>query len=100
MQPNFLPKLWMLSQVSEGLDFADANARCVVILGLPFPNAMDPQVPPCSLPFPCLAGWAAAQSVRQGSPSCPPQHSALVLVAGQSEEGVQQQLPWAQPAAW
>lgn len=30
--------------MSEGLDFADANARCVVILGLPFPNAMDPQV--------------------------------------------------------
>lgn len=31
-------------KVSEGLDFADANARAVVILGLPFPNVTDPQV--------------------------------------------------------
>jgi Helicase C-terminal domain len=57
----------MLPQVSEGLDFADANARCVVILGLPFPNAMDSQVPPCSAPFLCQAEWAAVDSVCQGS---------------------------------
>jgi len=30
--------------VSEGLDFADANARAVVVLGVPFPGAKDPQV--------------------------------------------------------
>jgi len=31
-------------QVSEGLDFADANGRAVVITGLPFPPRMDPKV--------------------------------------------------------
>jgi Helicase C-terminal domain len=52
------------SQVSEGLDFADANARCVVILGLPFPNAMDPQVPPCSVFHHHQAEWAAAHGLN------------------------------------
>lgn len=31
-------------QVSEGLDFADANARAVIIVGLPYPAAYDKQV--------------------------------------------------------
>ncbi|GFY38910.1 regulator of telomere elongation helicase 1 homolog [Trichonephila inaurata madagascariensis] len=31
-------------KVSEGLDFADENARAVVITGLPFPPSMDPRV--------------------------------------------------------
>ncbi|XP_054719793.1 regulator of telomere elongation helicase 1 homolog [Uloborus diversus] len=31
-------------KVSEGLDFADQNARAVVITGLPFPPSMDPRV--------------------------------------------------------
>lgn len=30
--------------MSEGLDFADQNARAVVITGLPFPPSMDPRV--------------------------------------------------------
>lgn len=30
--------------MSEGLDFTDANARAVVILGIPFPNTKDKQV--------------------------------------------------------
>ena len=31
-------------KVSEGLDFADNNARAVICLGIPFPNIMDAQV--------------------------------------------------------
>lgn len=31
-------------KVSEGLDFADANGRAVLITGLPFPPLMDPRV--------------------------------------------------------
>lgn len=31
-------------KVSEGLDFADRNARAVIITGLPFPPSMDPRV--------------------------------------------------------
>lgn len=31
-------------QVSEGLDFADGNARCVIVVGIPFPNVKDTKV--------------------------------------------------------
>lgn len=31
-------------QVSEGLDFADANARGVIIVGIPFPAVKDTKV--------------------------------------------------------
>lgn len=31
-------------RLSEGLDFTDSLARCVVIVGLPFPQANDPRV--------------------------------------------------------
>ena len=31
-------------QVSEGLDFADNNARAVMIVGIPFPNVKDTKV--------------------------------------------------------
>lgn len=31
-------------KVSEGLDFADDNARAVIIVGIPFPNTKDPQI--------------------------------------------------------
>lgn len=33
-----------VKQVSEGLDFADANGRAVLITGLPFPPRMEPKV--------------------------------------------------------
>ena len=33
-----------LAQVSEGLDFADSNARAVLIFGIPFPNVKDTKV--------------------------------------------------------
>lgn len=32
------------SQASEGLDFADANGRGVIVTGLPYPPRMDPRV--------------------------------------------------------
>jgi len=31
-------------KVSEGLDFADGNARCVIVVGIPFPNVKDTKV--------------------------------------------------------
>ena len=31
-------------KVSEGLDFADNNARAVICIGIPFPNWKDPKV--------------------------------------------------------
>ncbi len=31
-------------QVSEGLDFTDANARAVLVIGIPFPNVKDTKV--------------------------------------------------------
>ena len=31
-------------QVSEGLDFTDANARGVIVVGIPFPNVKDTKV--------------------------------------------------------
>ena len=31
-------------RVSEGLDFSDENCRCVVIIGVPYPNVRDPRV--------------------------------------------------------
>lgn len=31
-------------KVSEGLDFANANGRAVIITGLPFPPLKDPRV--------------------------------------------------------
>lgn len=38
--------MWLLStyislQVSEGIDFTDDKARCVVCVGIPFPNTRD-----------------------------------------------------------
>ena len=31
-------------KVSEGLDFADSNARAVILVGIPYPNIKDTQV--------------------------------------------------------
>lgn len=31
-------------QVSEGIDFADARARCVMVVGIPYPHAKDSKV--------------------------------------------------------
>lgn len=36
--------LVIFSQVSEGLDFIDANGRAVIITGIPYPPRMDPKV--------------------------------------------------------
>ena len=33
-----------MGKPSEGLDFADDNARAVICLGIPFPNIKDVQV--------------------------------------------------------
>ena len=30
--------------MSEGLDFTDANARAVIVVGIPFPNTKDTKV--------------------------------------------------------
>ena len=39
-----IPTDTVLPQVSEGLDFADSNARAVLIFGIPFPNVKDTKV--------------------------------------------------------
>ena len=31
-------------RISEGLDFSDKAARCVLIVGIPFPQMYDPKV--------------------------------------------------------
>ena len=31
-------------RISEGLDFSDKAARCVIIVGIPFPQMTDPKV--------------------------------------------------------
>lgn len=31
-------------QVSEGLDFADGNARAVLVVGIPYPHSKDRKV--------------------------------------------------------
>jgi len=31
-------------QISEGIDFADDMARCVIAVGIPLPSLKDPQV--------------------------------------------------------
>jgi Fanconi anemia group J protein len=36
--------LLAVTQASEGIDFADGNARCVMIVGIPFPNVKDSKV--------------------------------------------------------
>ncbi len=47
IQTSFERKL--LLQVSEGLDFADGNARGVIIVGIPFPAAKDLKVGCCGI---------------------------------------------------
>ena len=31
-------------RISEGLDFSDRAARCVIIVGIPYPQMTDPKV--------------------------------------------------------
>jgi Fanconi anemia group J protein len=31
-------------RASEGIDFSDNNARCVITLGIPYPNVQDEEV--------------------------------------------------------
>ena len=31
-------------RISEGLDFSDNAARCVIVVGIPFPRMVDPKV--------------------------------------------------------
>lgn len=60
----------LLLQVSEGLDFADGNARGVIIVGIPFPHAKDLKVSrqPCLTVCTCHVGGAA----RLPPPTLPP----------------------------
>ena len=60
----------LLLQVSEGLDFADGNARGVIIVGIPFPHAKDLKVSrqPCLTVCTCHVGRAA----RLPPPTLPP----------------------------
>ena len=34
----------LIEQVSEGLDFADGNARAVLVVGIPYPHIKDRKV--------------------------------------------------------
>lgn len=31
-------------RISEGLDFSDRAARCVIVIGIPYPQMTDPRV--------------------------------------------------------
>lgn len=31
-------------RISEGLDFSDKAARCVIIVGIPYPQVTDPKI--------------------------------------------------------
>lgn len=31
-------------RISEGLDFSDNAARCVIVIGIPYPQMTDPRV--------------------------------------------------------
>lgn len=31
-------------RISEGLDFSDNAARCVIVIGIPYPQMTDPKV--------------------------------------------------------
>ena len=39
-----LSAMLIVAKVSEGLDFADANGRAVIITGIPYPPKVDPKV--------------------------------------------------------
>lgn len=41
-------------KVSEGLDFADNNARAVIVVGIPYPNVKDTQVTRPISSFECV----------------------------------------------
>ena len=41
---NRLKDLCCEVKVSEGLDFTDANARAVLVIGIPYPNVKDTKV--------------------------------------------------------
>jgi len=32
-------------KMSEGLDFSYDSCRCVILVGIPYPNILDPKVP-------------------------------------------------------
>lgn len=57
-------------QVSEGLDFADGNARGVIIVGIPFPHAKDLKASGrarCCMALACPG--AAKKGTRTGMPA-------------------------------
>lgn len=37
-------RVFFFVKVSEGMDFSDGRARCVVVTGIPYAPAMDPKV--------------------------------------------------------
>ena len=43
-RPLCLCCLLACCQVSEGIDFADGRARCVMVVGIPYPHAKDSKV--------------------------------------------------------
>lgn len=58
----------LLLQASEGIDFADGNARCVMIVGIPFPNVKDSKVG-LKKDYNSSAAAASAAAGRGGSNS-------------------------------
>ncbi|WIA10207.1 hypothetical protein OEZ85_010410 [Tetradesmus obliquus] len=55
-------------KASEGIDFADGNARCVMIVGIPFPNVKDSKVG-LKKDYNSSAAAASAAAGRGGSSS-------------------------------
>jgi hypothetical protein len=70
-----LPFAVCRGKVSEGLDFADANGRAVVITGLPFPNTKDPRgARLCARPAAAMARREAA--LRSAAQAAVPRRDA------------------------